>query len=244
VPEFVKPHIKIHCDDCSEKLERERMAEEKEIEARLERERFEDLKENYSRHAMNSGIPPLYHAADINSLVVDKFNHDAVISANKFITSPGKFLTLAGNAGRGKTWLAVAVARELIVDGKEVKFVRSLDMLDSIREGFKDNSSQEEMDFFKRHPNLIIDDLAVEKSTDWAIEQIYSIIDHRYCYQRSTIITTNLKASEIAARMGSRIASRLRAAGDYIWIDGKDRRLETGGRKALKGGEDGNTNRD
>ena len=44
---------------------------------------------------------------------------------------------------------------------------------------------------------LIIDDLGVERNTEYAMEQIFSIIDSRYYSGKPLIVTTNLKLDEL-----------------------------------------------
>ena len=44
---------------------------------------------------------------------------------------------------------------------------------------------------------LIIDDLGVERSTEYAIEQMFYVIDSRYRSRKPMIITTNLRLEEI-----------------------------------------------
>ena len=47
---------------------------------------------------------------------------------------------------------------------------------------------------------LIIDDLGAERSTKYALEQMFSIIDSRYRCNKSLIVTTNLKLDELKHR--------------------------------------------
>ena len=44
---------------------------------------------------------------------------------------------------------------------------------------------------------LIIDDLGVERSTEYAMEQMFYVIDSRYRSRKPMIITTNLRLEEI-----------------------------------------------
>ena len=48
-----------------------------------------------------------------------------------------------------------------------------------------------------RYTLLIIDDLGAERSTEFAQEQVFNIIDARYRSGKPMIITTNLTAEEI-----------------------------------------------
>ena len=77
---------------------------------------------------------------------------------------------------------------------------------------------------------LIIDDLGVERSTDYAMEQMFFVIDSRYRSRRPMIITTNLKLSELKnppdlahARIYDRILERCAP----ILFDGKNFRGKT-----------------
>ena len=79
---------------------------------------------------------------------------------------------------------------------------------------------------------LIIDDLGVERSTEYAMEQMFFVIDSRYRSRRPMIITTNLKLSELKnppdlahARIYDRILERCAP----ILFDGKNFREENAG---------------
>ncbi len=47
------------------------------------------------------------------------------------------------------------------------------------------------------YPLLVIDDFGMERGTEYALEQIYNIIDSRYRSQKPLIITTNLTLTEL-----------------------------------------------
>ena len=53
------------------------------------------------------------------------------------------------------------------------------------------------MDKLCRYPLLIIDDFGMERGTEYALEQIYSIVDSRYRSRKPLIVTTNLTLDEI-----------------------------------------------
>ena len=44
---------------------------------------------------------------------------------------------------------------------------------------------------------LIIDDLGAERSTDFALEKVYNVVDSRYRAKRPIILTTNLSMEEM-----------------------------------------------
>ena len=80
---------------------------------------------------------------------------------------------------------------------------------------------------------LIIDDLGVERSTEYAMEQIFSIVDSRYRSGKPLIVTTNLKLDELKhpsdlahARIYDRILERCAP----ILFDGKNFREDNAAR--------------
>ena len=48
-----------------------------------------------------------------------------------------------------------------------------------------------------RYSLLIIDDLGIERNSDFALEQVFNVIDCRYRSKKPLIITTNLTLSEL-----------------------------------------------
>lgn len=106
----------------------------------------------------------------------------------------GKGLLLYGNVGRGKTYAACEVANALIDKGYSVlvtNFSRVLNTLQSTYE------KQEYIDSLNGYALLVIDDLGIERSTEYAKEQVYNIIDARYRANLPMIITTNLSIDKI-----------------------------------------------
>ncbi len=85
---------------------------------------------------------------------------------------------------------------------------------------------------FDEYDLLIIDDLGVERSTEYAMEQMFFVIDSRYRSRRPMIITTNLKLAELKnppdlahARIYDRILERCAP----ILFAGKNFREENAG---------------
>ena len=89
------------------------------------------------------------------------------------------------------------------------------------------------------YPLLVIDDFGMERGTEYALEQIYNIIDSRYRSRKPLIVTTNLTLTELKnpqdtahARIYDRILERCAP----ILFDGKNFREENAGatRQAAK----------
>ncbi|MCL1791598.1 MAG: ATP-binding protein [Peptococcaceae bacterium] len=120
-------------------------------------------------------------------------------------------LMYSGQAGSGKTYLAAAIANELIRLDKSVLFVVVPDLLDEMRATFdrKDVSEFDLLDMAKTVPILVFDDLGAHNYTDWTVNRIYSILNYRVNEQLPLIVTTNLHHGDIACHLGERTSSRL-----------------------------------
>ena len=133
----------------------------------------------------------------------------ALTAARSFAASPGGWTVLWGGPGCGKTHLAVAIANELIEQGREVFYAFVPELLDHLRYTYSPDSRvtyDEQFDRIKQAPVLILDDMGAESSTSWAEEKLYQIIAYRHQSKLPTFITT----SKIRSGSDDPIASRLR----------------------------------
>ena len=106
----------------------------------------------------------------------------------------GKGLLLYGNVGRGKTYAACEVANALIDKGYSVLVTNFSKVLNTLQSTFE---KQEYIDSLNKVSLLVIDDLGIERSTEYAKEQVYNVIDSRYRANLPMIITTNLSMDNI-----------------------------------------------
>lgn len=124
-------------------------------------------------------------------------------------------LVLSGAVGTGKTHLCSAIANHLIENGKSVIYLRSGKLLDLIRE-YKYNFEKENpsvnrhsLQLLYRVPLLIIDDLGTESVTEFAQEQLLSIIDERYNHNLPWVISTNIQPNDIGKVYEKRFSDRI-----------------------------------
>lgn len=77
---------------------------------------------------------------------------------------------------------------------------------------------------------LFLDDLGVEKPSDWVLQTLYLIVDQRYNDNQPLVISSNFDLDEIATRLDDRIASRI------VGLCGKDGLVELEGNDLRLGG--------
>jgi len=140
-------------------------------------------------------------------------------------------LLLFGDVGTGKSFFAGCIANALLDQDVPVLMTNFPTILNRLTGMFSEDRS-EFIASFDEYDLLIIDDLGVERSTEYAMEQMFFVIDSRYRSRRPMIITTNLKLSELKnppdlahARIYDRILERCAP----ILFDGKNFREENAG---------------
>ena len=133
-----------------------------------------------------------------------------------------------GLPGRGKSYAAAAAVRLAVMSGKDAKLVTSKSLLDSVKAEW-DGGEKGTITRAERYSLLALDDLGVERPTDWAIETLTGLIDARVSSGLPTIVTSNYSLGELRDRWGGmpgmRIASRLGGACERVEMRGADRRL-------------------
>lgn len=147
----------------------------------------------------------------------------------KMFREQGKGLLLYGVCGTGKTYAACEVANALLDEGYSVIVTNFARILNNIQSTFE---KQEYIDGLNEHSLLVVDDLGIERGTEYAKEQVYNIVDSRYRAGLPMIITTNLTMDEMKnpeTITDKRIYERILEKCHPIEVKGENRR-----RKAIR----------
>lgn len=146
---------------------------------------------------------------------------DILKNAVKQAGSENKSIFVYGNTGVGKTHFCHAVA-----NGKKQKVENFVSMLYEFRDYIQRGCFSEGVNRLCDNEYLIIDDIGSEKTSDFVIEFIYTIINRRYENLKKTILTTNLTLKDFGDRYGDRILSRLSEMCVLVELSGSDKRFE------------------
>lgn len=125
-----------------------------------------------------------------------------------------------GASGRGKTFLAVSIAREYAKAGYPSLVIRQADFAELMQAhrkiigsyytpSQKENEIESRKDYLIEADLLVLDDLGVEAKTPNTQADLIYILDERKLQGKSTIITTNYSMDALQERYGGRIFERL-----------------------------------
>ncbi len=113
-------------------------------------------------------------------------------------------LLFVGPTGVGKTHLAVAILRELMIrKGIECLFYDFRDLLKEIQDSYNPISQSSELRVLQPVLDievLLLDELSAANPTDWVKETLAHLINSRYNQKKATLITTTLPFGDAASR--------------------------------------------
>lgn len=177
----IKPLLLCKCgQEAYEKEEAEKKAKERELYIdRLRRSGIQDEKLLKCSFAIDDS--PETKQSQAFRRYVDNWNE---------IAEKNIGLLLFGGVGTGKSFYGGCIANEIISRYTTPVIVTSIPRILNSLFGVEDKNGY--ISKLASVPLLIIDDLGAERDTDYALEQIYTVIDERYKANKPLIVTTNL----------------------------------------------------
>ncbi len=148
---------------------------------------------------------------------------------------PEQGLYLWGPVGVGKTHTAAGLALVGIEAGLKCRWITGSSWLAAIRASFNGGPAPQTPEELGDCDLLVIDDLGAEKASEWAVEQLYTLVNLAYEADAQLIVTSNLRLRDLDKRLGQRVTSRLAEVCEVVHMEGPDRRLiEAAKRQAAK----------
>ena len=142
----------------------------------------------------------------------------------------GNGLYIYGGPGVGKTHTICAIAKNVILNGIDIRFFNTSNLLEKLREEFNKpiDADQDSVgilrDIMDFDGVLFLDDIGAEKESEWTRERLYLIINKKYEDCRPIIFTSNCDMEILSARLGDRITSRIKGMSKIIELEGRDLR--------------------
>ena len=177
-----------------------------------------------TRAVFNRTLPSRYREYTFDRLELHAGNQAAYNAAKDH--NPKSNLYLWGNAGNGKTHLAVATA-QVAANTMRVAFWNTATLFSTLRQAAIGASDWPDL---TRQDLLVIDDIGKVKPTDFIFQELYRVLEERWSNERGTIFTANHKPSEAVRRLADdaesqgALLSRF-GSGAVVEVSGKDKRL-------------------
>jgi len=198
-------------DERDEIIKKEELQRKKDI----ENEKIKTLYNEFARQ-----VPPRFRESSFENFECANAKQKAVVEYLK----TGKSAVIYGSNGTGKTHLAFATCRNQVKQGVNAGYVLAFDFFNKIRKSFSDGTTENIMDKYSNYQLLVIDEIDKTQGTPTEFMYLYSLINERYNYMRSTILITNAKPDEFAAIIGQSALDRVASEGKIIDLTGDNYR--------------------
>lgn len=197
--------------------------------------------------SMYSIIGRRFKTSTFDRAIIKPDNEKAVNIARMYVKNWDKMyqantgLLFYGPPGTGKSFMAACVANALMQRRVPVLATSIIKLTQARPEDIAETLRR-----MQGAKLLLLDDFGAERGTDFKVEQVFSIIDHRYTTNKPLIVTTNLSMQEMKSGEDmryNRIFERVRAMCYPVKMDGESwRKRETienynTTRQLLEGGE-------
>jgi DNA replication protein DnaC len=184
--------------------------------------------------SLSAVIPRRYRDVSFERPPVTDIEPAIVAATRRFAGSieehleAGRGLWFMGPPGTGKTTLAMLVSQAALKAGRSVAIYSLPRLLNEIRDTHRaERSHVDLLDRLTEVDLLHIDDIGAQRSTDWVLEELYSIVNGRYEDERSMVVTTNiLDRDELCEQITARTVSRLTEMCDELPLLGHDHRMD------------------
>lgn len=111
--------------------------------------------------------------------------------------------------GSGKTYLSCCLGRSISIKyNQQMRFITAPDYLATVAESYKRQAGEEDHSLIYRTCDfLILDDIGAQKSSEWADQELFRLIDERLNESRITCFTANVPPQQL--KLEGRTISRI-----------------------------------
>lgn len=165
------------------------------------------------------------HASQENAIYAKRY-----VEHFSEMVQTGQGLLFWGNVGTGKTFFAGCIANALLEQKIPVLMTSFPKILNALG-GLYSSERNEYLASLNRYTLLVIDDMGIERESQYTIETVYTVIDERYKSGKPFIITTNIQLDVLKSPQDvehARIYDRIMERCMPVFFGGKNYRSELG----------------
>ena len=153
---------------------------------------------------------------------------------------PKKGMYIYGPFGVGKSFILGAIANELATQHIQTAIVYVPEFLREIKQSIQSQTFEQKIDYVKRVPVLMLDDIGAESMTAWTRDDVLgAILQYRMAEQLPTFFSSNFDLDELEHHMtysqrgekeevkAARLMERVRAVSEPFALGGENRRKES-----------------
>ncbi len=189
----------------------------------LEYENFEkfDLSHYSNEPYPNEELTPFANMSNILEEVLDLID----TKKNRYFN-----FYFYGNSGLGKTFMSSCIAKSLLDRGMSVIYMTAYSLATLLEKNrFRHDELEEDdeaVDMLFEADLLIIDDLGTESPNSVTVTEFFNILNSRLINKKSTVISSNLKPSELSIQYSDRVVSRIVGSYNIHHFYGNDIRMK------------------
>lgn len=147
-----------------------------------------------------------------------------------------KGLYIHGDVGIGKTYLLCAIANDLRAHHYASTMIYLPEFIRDLKQGIRDNSYHEQLNFIRQQPILFIDDFGAEDLTPWVRDEIIGpLLNYRMMNGLLTFISSNFSVTELEVYLAQtkqgnepvkamRLIERIKTLTQEFYIEGENLR--------------------
>ena len=209
------------CRACQEQRKKE-AEERRNIEEQLKAQQRLEARLN------KAGIPMRFRDRTLKTFIADTPQKTKALTvARDFLENfddnykIGRSLILSGNAGTGKSHIAISIAKA-VMPKYTAMYLNALDAIRMIRDTWRKDSEMSELyvlNLLGSIDLLVIDEVGVQSGTDNEQMLMFDIINRRYRDSKPMILLTNLGTAGFKEYMTERSYDRLRENGTWVAFD-------------------------
>lgn len=207
---------------------------QEEMKRKKEQDDFKEQMYRIGRLKDASLLDSAYKDATFSSYVQTEQNRKAEQIAQKYCDNfqqmfqKNQGLIFYGPVGTGKSYTAACIANRLMDRMTSVIMTSTVKIIQTMSQFTRREELQEYTKILQSPRLLILDDLGAERGTDFAIEQVYNVVDSRSRSGQPMIVTTNVPLSDMTHTPDiryKRIYDRILATCYPVEISGRSFRM-------------------